>query len=178
VLTSFAEATRRAGPALPSYLALHHAGFSVLLGITTGTVGSYPTFSPLPNGMSICERGPKLALRRRDGLSPALHETSRRFTCAMPPCCTLPGGLFSVALSVSRRTGRFGAGLKTRHYMAGCSCSPDVIRRVALTLTPRLSGGRVFVTGSCEPTTTVSGLSSRPDRIGTSDHPAHPLQLL
>ena len=72
---------QRAGPALPSYLALHHAGFSVLLGITTGTVGSYPTFSPLPNVARI--------------------SASLRFPCAIATVLRSAGGLFSVALSVA-----------------------------------------------------------------------------
>ena len=45
----------RAGPALPSYLALLHAGFSVPP-IAAGAVGSYPTFSPLP--VRAAETGP------------------------------------------------------------------------------------------------------------------------
>jgi len=50
--------------------------------VATRAVGSYPTFSPLPNETSIAK-------------------ASRRFTCAMPPSCPA-GGLFSVALSVNR----------------------------------------------------------------------------
>ena len=53
--------------------------------VAIGAVGSYPTFSPLPNEASE-------------------SKTSRRFTCGMPPCC-FAGGLFSVALSVSDGTG-------------------------------------------------------------------------
>lgn len=40
-------------------------------GVTTGAVGSYPTFSPLPNDASI-------------------SKTSHRFPCAMPPRSTPP----------------------------------------------------------------------------------------
>jgi hypothetical protein len=58
------------------------------------------------------------------------------------------GGIFSVALSVNRSTGP-SAGLKTRHYIRAT---------VPLALPGALP---YFVTGSCEPTTTVSGLSSR-----------------
>ena len=45
-------------------------------------MGSYPTVSPLPNEASE-------------------SKTSRRFSCAMPPCCSA-GGIFSVALSVTQ----------------------------------------------------------------------------
>jgi hypothetical protein len=50
-------------------------------GVTTGAVGSYPTFSPLPNVACI----------------PA----SLRFPCAAATVLRSAGGLFSVALSVA-----------------------------------------------------------------------------
>src|SRR5579884_3555152 len=43
---------QRAGPALPSYLALLRAGFAVPSRLLGDAVGSYPTFSPLPVGGS------------------------------------------------------------------------------------------------------------------------------
>ena len=61
---------QRAGPALPSYLALHHAGFSV----------------------------PRLSPSERWALTPPFHpylqisisKASCRFPCAMPPCSISP----------------------------------------------------------------------------------------
>jgi hypothetical protein len=91
-------------------------------------------------------------------LSPGLFsKTSRRFPCAMPPCCSA-GGLFSVALSV------------TEPHRAELSSTPPAEARNS-TLQRSLRGRPLalpgalpyFVTGSREPTTTVSGLSSRPD---------------
>ena len=52
-------------------------------------------------------------------------KTSRRFTCAMPPCCSA-GGLFSVALSVNRPH-------KARRTSRHANRSPGVTWRVALT---------------------------------------------
>ena len=92
------ELARRAGPALPSYLALHHAGFSVprLLPVmisgsastnpeTLRAVGSYPTFSPLPNGAAL-----------EDVAQVSLFDVTEHCSA---------GGLFSVALSVISSTG-------------------------------------------------------------------------
>jgi hypothetical protein len=63
------------------------------------------------------------------------------------------GGLFSVALSVSACSGEF--------------CNP-FLAFAPLTLSGALPC-------SCLLLRMVSGLSSHPDQIGTSDHPAHPL---
>jgi hypothetical protein len=73
--------------------------------VATGAVGSYPTFSPLPNETSVAK-------------------ASRTFTCAMPPSCSA-GGLFSVALSVNRPA-------DTRRKSHLSSRSPGVTWRVAL----------------------------------------------
>jgi hypothetical protein len=87
----------------------------------------------------------------------SFSKTSRRFPCAMPPCCSA-GGIFSVALSV------------TEPHRVELSSTPpaeasnSTLRR-SLRGRPLALPGALpyFVTGSCEPTTTVSGLSSRPD---------------
>src|ERR1700688_4244523 len=81
---------QRAGPALPSYLALHHAGFSRLLVLLPGRWALTPPFHPCQT-IQRC-RGRAFARR--------YAKTSRRFPCAMPPCCSA-GGIFSVALSVT-----------------------------------------------------------------------------
>src|SRR5262249_54965354 len=87
--------TERAGPALPSYLALHHAGFSV------------PRFSPNERGALSPPFHPYLRNQLRSGLQVSLLDAT---------VLDSTGGLFSVALSVSRSF--------------RCN-SPDVIRRVA-----------------------------------------------
>ena len=69
----------RAGP--PLLFGLAPRGVFRAPGITAGAVGSYPTFSPLPN-----------ALRR--------NRPAPGFTGSLPPRPKLTGGLFSVALSV------------------------------------------------------------------------------
>src|SRR6202521_6221647 len=86
----FREFAHRAGPALPSYLALHHAGFSRLPVLLPGRWALTPPFHPCLTNQ-LC-RGRAFARR--------YAKTSRRFPCAMPPCCSA-GGIFSVALSVT-----------------------------------------------------------------------------
>jgi hypothetical protein len=82
------ERSHRAGPALPSYLALHHAGFSRLPILLPGRWALTPPFHPCLTNQLV------------RAVSPAFSKTSRRFSCAMPPCC-FAGGIFSVALSVT-----------------------------------------------------------------------------
>ena len=68
------RASIRAGPALPSYLALLHAGFSVPRSVATRAVGSYPTFSPLPNALD--RKGEPAVLPwtcRRVRITPAVY---------------------------------------------------------------------------------------------------------
>jgi len=76
------ERRHRAGPALPSYLALLHAGFSVPPALLTGRWALTPPFHPCQIQPTI--RGWLLVLPRACRRSP--HRT---------------GGLFSVALSVA-----------------------------------------------------------------------------
>src|ERR1700751_3170770 len=76
---------RRAGPALPSCLALHHAGFSL----------------------------PRLLPDERWALTPPFHPYQQKAPLhddeqvSLPPvtAASFPGGLFSVALSVNGSTG-------------------------------------------------------------------------
>ncbi len=114
-----ADRNKRAGPALPSYLALHHAGFAV----------------------------PPILLPERWALTPPFHPCQARSACGrraagFPAAChrsdCRTGGIFSVALSVSRSDG-------TGRSLCHPTRSPGVTRRVALFLFSR----------------TVSGLSSR-----------------
>jgi hypothetical protein len=75
----------------------------------------------------------------------------------MPPCCSA-GGIFSVALSV---TEPHRIELSSTPHVETCnSALQRSLRSRPLALPGALP---YFVTGSCEPTTTVSGLSSRPD---------------
>jgi hypothetical protein len=84
-------------------------------------------------------------------------KTSHRFPCAMPPCCSA-GGIFSVALSV---TSPHRVELSSTLHRTACnSALRQSLRGRPLALPGALP---YFVTGSCEPTTTVSGLSSRSD---------------
>src|ERR1700733_5678273 len=81
--TSLLRAQRiRAGPALPSYLALLHAGFSVPRMLPPGRWALTPPFHPCQ--MRSTERGRFLVLPK----------TCRRGA-------SITGGLFSVALSVA-----------------------------------------------------------------------------
>jgi hypothetical protein len=77
------------------------------------------------------------------------------------------GGMFSVALSVAQP---HRVGLNPAPHAEACNSAsqqtlrgepPGVTRRVALYPEAQRPKG-LFVTGTCEPTTTVSGLSSRP----------------
>src|SRR6266436_7901916 len=94
----------------------------------------------------------------------------------MPPCCSA-GGIFSVALSVTEPhrvelsstppaeacNSALQRSLRGRPLaLPGAlpSCPEAAVRQLRGCPSPKAQG---FVTGSCEPTTTVSGLSSRPD---------------
>ena len=67
-------------------------------GITAGAVGSYPTFSPLPNALD----------RSRRALG---------ITSGLPQRCKLTGGMFSVALSVAATRAK-QAVVEDRHHQA------------------------------------------------------------
>ncbi len=101
--------TQRAGPALPSYLVLHHAGFAVPAPLLAPRWALTPPFHPYLRCVPSKDI-PKVFLRAITGIRPA-------------------GGIFSVALSVTRS-------LRT--------ASPGVTRRVALHRSSR-SGVRTFL---------------------------------
>jgi hypothetical protein len=105
--------TRRAGPALPSYLALHHAGFSVPRVLPPERWALTPPFHPC-QADELCEDVSQVFLRDVTVLRAA-------------------GGTFSVALSVSEPA---SASRNLRHP----NRTPGVTRRVALALHPRLGG--------------------------------------
>jgi hypothetical protein len=84
----------RAGPALPSYLALHHAGFAVPPTLLSGRWALTPPFHP-------CQALSPSATRLRGLLSGCLKVFLQMATEAR---CT--GGLFSVALSVAETSPR------------------------------------------------------------------------
>ncbi len=113
---------RRAGPALPFYLALLHAGFSVPRMLPSGRWALTPPFHP-------CQ----------------MRSTKRGKLLVFPPACrrgaNVIGGLFSVALSVamSRRE-------SLRMQSLARNWLPGVTRRVALprpalASSPRLESG-------------------------------------
>ena len=95
----------RAGPALPSYLALLHAGFSVPRMSPPGRWALTPPFHPCR--MNLTERGGPLVL----------PQACRRGA-------SVTGGIFSVALSV--------AGLARTAFAKRTARPPGVTRRVAL----------------------------------------------
>ena len=80
------ELTQRAGPALPSYLVLHRAGFAVPASLLSPRWALTPPFHPYLRRVP-CEDIPKVFLRAITGIRSA-------------------GGIFSVALSVNRRNAR------------------------------------------------------------------------
>ena len=118
-LFAYANHARRAGPALPSYLALHHAGFSV----------------------------PRLSPDERWALTPPFHPYQLKALLkddeqvSLPPvtAATFRGGLFSVALSVSRSTRTsalplpwryqarcpFASSSRSKHFSADAERCPD-----------------------------------------------------
>jgi hypothetical protein len=95
----------RAGPALPSYLALLHAGFSVPRMLPPGRWALTPPFHPCQ--MNLTERGQPLVL----------PQACRRGA-------SVTGGLFSVVLSV--------AALARTAFAKRTARPPGVTRRVAL----------------------------------------------
>ena len=109
----------RASP--PLLFGLAPRGVCRASGVTTGAVGSYPTFSPLPCAASLFTTGRRFCLR------PVIEAF-----------CT--GGLFSVALSVARAS-RLGPPGVTRRVAlqsstlgpktaeSGLSSKPTIVRR-------------------------------------------------
>jgi hypothetical protein len=138
----------RAGPALPSYLALHHAGFS-------GSRYHYRDGGLLPHRFT-------LACTVAPSHSPAVGRFPfQTVTEAVDGLRT--GGLVSVALSVAKRfAGRVQAPPATVR-------PPGVTRRVALVR----SAGEGIDCGLRAAANLVSGLSSLPINRD-SDRPAHP----
>ena len=132
--------------------------------IARDAVGSYPTFSPLPNEASE-------------------SKTSRRFSCAMPPCCSA-GGIFSVALSV---TEPHRAGLNPALHTEMCN---SALRQILRGRPLALPGALPFYPEAAAKR--LEGLRHRlsrayddgvrtflpPRLLGTSDHPARPPTLL
>src|SRR3989442_11227027 len=118
----------RAGPALPSYLALHHAGFAVPRALPPERWALTPPFHPCP-AQPACER-------RAEGFPPACHRGFRG-SLALTASCT--GGLFSVALSVAgssqnrppgvtRRVALQSNLVRRRTAVSGLSSRPSIVR--------------------------------------------------
>ena len=127
---SNADSSSRAGS--PLLFGLAPRGVFRASGVSTGAVGSYPTFSPLPN--DACMWSP--------GFSPAPLEDVSQVSLRDATVLHSAGGLFSVALSVAQphRTG-----LNPMPHAEACNSAfrqtlrgkpPDVIRRVALSRVP------------------------------------------
>ncbi len=91
---------QRAGPALPSYLVLHHAGFAVPAPLLAPRWALTPPFHPYLRCVPSKDI-PKVFLRAITGIRPA-------------------GGIFSVALSVTRSLRTASPGV-TRRVAQSCS---------------------------------------------------------
>jgi hypothetical protein len=150
-LASHATRNFRAGPALPSYLALLHAGFAVPRMLPFGRWALTPPFHPY-QVRSTVTGGPSVSRR------PAAEVRSSPAVC------------FSVALSVAAPSLRTFARLDAQ--------PPGVTRRVALHCV--VSRPRSFVPRSCEPERfgVRTFLPPLPFRKAAGDHPAHPLRGL
>src|ERR1700734_875285 len=150
-LASHATRNFRAGPALPSYLALLHAGFAVPRMLPFGRWALAPPFPPY-QVRSTVTGGPSVSRR------PAAEVRSSPAVC------------FSVALSVAAPSLRTFARLDAQ--------PPGVTRRVALHCV--VSRPRSFVPRSCEPERfgVRTFLPPLPFRKAAGDHPAHPLRGL
>ena len=125
------ERAQRAGPALPSYLVLHHAGFAVPASLLTPRWALTPPFHPYLRRVPSKDI-PKVFLRAITGIRSA-------------------GGIFSVALSVTRSLRTASPGV-TRRVAQSCSCGSQPKPRTALT-----GGVRTFLPSS----PVAAGLSRR-----------------
>src|SRR6266481_2994952 len=138
---SFAETqTQRAGPALPSYLVLHHAGFAMPAPLLAPRWALAPPFHPYLRANH--EDIPKVFLRAITG-------------------CRTAGGIFSVALSVNRYDARLGRRPLQQlpwRYQARC---PSPREPQARWVHPRAAASKLFLHSR----EVVSGLSSRPARL-------------
>ena len=160
------DSAQRAGPALPSYLALHHAGFSVPPVLPPERWALTPPFHPCQTKQLF------------PGVKLGYSKTSRRFPCAMPPCCCA-GGLFSVALSVTAphcRELRSRPPLRVTPAFAG-ACVAVPWHYQARCPTPRgaLEGNREAIRHRLLRAYDDGVRTFLPSRLlRTSDHPAHP----
>src|SRR5579859_1515701 len=163
----FRECAHRAGPALPSYLALHHAGFSRLPILLPGRWALTPPFHPCLTKAALQQPGFRPPLREDVSQVPLRDATvlSRRryILCgtfrdvAAPRSDDVEAPHHAACNSALRRSLR-GRPLA---LPGALPFYPEAaIKRLKGCPRTEILG---FVTGSCEPTTTVSGLSSRPD---------------
>jgi len=158
--TELKRSASRAGS--PLLFGLAPRGVFRASGVTTGAVGSYPTFSPLPNVACI-------------------SSASRRFTCAMPPrslrrrsilCGTFRDAIVAPGFSPAPRPRplTLSGALPMLRLPSAIPRSPFGARKCPTCVS------------------TVSGLSSRfgfvaaalrrRSSASASDHPAHPPTLL
>jgi hypothetical protein len=140
----------RAGPALPSYLVLHHAGFAMPAPLLAPRWALTPPFHPYLRRVPF-EDIPKVFLRAITGIRSA-------------------GGIFSVALSVNSSTGfspRFGCAGECR-ILAVKTAQTQVRATAPLALPGALPN---FALAKWCP----DFPPAQPASAGrTSDHPAHP----
>jgi hypothetical protein len=136
-------------------------------GVTTGAVGSYPTFSPLPNGAAFRRRPAgfparchRAALRRRSILcgtfrSAVVAPSFSPASSTSPPGVTRRVALSRVPLTALRSPSK--RPLCGRHW-----CERRAVN------VPQY-GVRTFL-----PSSVISGLARARKTTGTSDHPARP----
>ncbi len=99
---AFAKSTHRAGPALPSYLVLHHAGFAMPPALLPERWALTPPFHPYQR-CAPCEDVPKVFLRAITGLRAAGGIVSVALSVTQPFPATPPGVTRRIALLCSRR---------------------------------------------------------------------------
>ena len=133
--------TGRASP--PLLFGLAPRGVFRAPSVATRAVGSYPTFSPLPNALDRWRR-------------------ARGFAVGLPQGANHTGGIFSVALSVAA-TSRFA-------FAERATQPPGVTRRVALS--PRLLRGSGDGSPDFPPASSASALRRIQASRRPSDSPA------
>lgn len=141
------QCARRAGPALPSYLALHRAGFSVPRLLPSERWALTPPFHPCQTERAFRRRLPGFPARRR--------RAALRWRSIL--CGTFRNLLHRAEFHSAPRA------LARNSPCSEPACRfPGVTRRVALALDRIRRQSNVFVE-------TVSGLSSRPAYLSTAE---------
>ena len=135
VRRSTQKRARRAGPALPSYLALHHAGFSVPPMSPPERWALTPPFHPY-----LTERAAWGRAEARPYIYVGVPQVFLRDATVLLPA----GGIFSVALSVNRSTGLSLCSLSASRFRVRCKHKPAAQTEVCATVPLELPGALPF----------------------------------